>query len=168
MAAKKRGAKKGKKRGTKPKGGVQAFALVSAKVLLAHPDPAKARALKAFLRTGTVVAACNAAGIGRATWYDWLHEDALFARLAAEANDHVTDALEQEMLARATREVDASDTLLIFALKARRPDTYRDRRVLTDVSVEVRMRVQQTLQLIASKPSWDSEDLINQLTEVWK
>lgn len=160
MAAKKRGKKK-----SAPKKPVSSFALTPAKVQLAHPDPLKHKAIAAYLKHGTVSAACSAAVCGRSTWYQWLNQDELFARLVTEAQAHRKDALEQEAERRA---ITGSDTLLIFLLKAADPNKYRDKQIITEVSAEVRLRVQQTQQLIASRPQWESEELLTQLSEVWK
>ena len=81
----------------------------------------------AFLKTlaagDSVSKACDAAGIGRRTAYDWRDAD---EELAAEWDDAVetgTDVLEDEAVQRAKN---GSDTLLIFMLKARRPEKYKD------------------------------------------
>jgi hypothetical protein len=153
------------KRGRKPVGGTQRYALVPTKLATEHPDPAKQKAIEAFLKTGTVTAGCAAAAMGRSTWYEYIQSDELFAKLVSEAKEARKDALEQEAERRAVK---GSDTLLIFLLKAADPNKYRDRQLITEVSAEVKFRIQRTQQLIASKPTWDSEDLLNQLHEVWK
>lgn len=145
----------------------QSFALIVRPLATRHADAQKQRALDAFLKHGTVAAACSAARIGRTTWYDWRTNDPEFNRLAGEAEEAVTDALEEVAQLRATMP-EGSDTLLIFLLKARRRALYGDKNQLTVISPEVQVRVQSTLQLIATKPTWDSEELINALSEIWK
>src|SRR4051812_1323438 len=91
--------------------------------LLSHSDAVKARALQAYRKAGTVMHACIAAGIGRRTWYDWLENDPTFAAAAMEASEGVTDELEKEAIRRAKK---GSDTLIIFLLKSKRPEQYRE------------------------------------------
>jgi hypothetical protein len=102
---------------------------------------AKQRAfLTAFANTGNITQACAAAKTGRRTHYDWLAAEA-YAEAFREASDAAADALEREARRRALKGVKRaiyyqgercgyetvySDVLLIFLLKALRPDTYRD------------------------------------------
>ena len=88
----------------------------------------KADKLLAKLRQGdSVSAACRAQRIGRTTYYRWRREDAEFAATADDAIEEGTDMLEDVAKRRAKA---VSDTLLIFLLKARRPDKYRERSTL--------------------------------------
>lgn len=145
----------------------QSFALSPRVAATKHPDRIKQRALEAFLEHGTVLAACNAARIGRTTWYEWRQNDAEFNRLANEAEEAVTDALEEVAQARATMPA-GSDTLLIFLLKARRREKYADRQVLTMTSPEVIMKLQAIVDLVASREQWKSEELLPAIGEVLK
>ena len=85
------------------------------------------------------------AGISRRTVYDWREGDAEFARAWDTAVDAGTDRLEDEALRRAAKGTlrpvyqggkrvgtvrEYSDTLLIFSLKGRRPEKYKDRTVV--------------------------------------
>lgn len=87
-----------------------------------------------------------AAGVGRATVYEWRRDDPKFAALYDEAHEDALDALEEEARRRAYDGVlepmvsagslvchvrKYSDTLLITLLKGKRPDTYRDRHEVT-------------------------------------
>lgn len=117
MAAK----KKNGTRGTPKK----ATALTSD--LPTHSDAEKAKALVKYRELGTVQAACRAVGIGRRTWYNWKRDDPAFAALVAEADEDVTDELEEEAHKRAK---DSSDTLLIFLLKAKRRAIYGDKQTI--------------------------------------
>ena len=87
--------------------------------------PKKRAAFLEALGSGeSVTKACNAAGIGRRTVYDWRGDDEKFAAEWEDAVETGTDVLEDEAVKRAK---DGSDTLLIFMLKARRPDKFKDR-----------------------------------------
>lgn len=82
------------------------------------------RFLDALARTASVTAASQAAGIGRRTAYNWRNADEEFASAWDDALESGTDALEDEAIRRA---LDGSDTLLIFMLKARRPEKFKER-----------------------------------------
>ena len=90
---------------------------------------------------GNVSKACEAAGIGRMTVYEWRAAEADFASEWDNVVEESTDALEQEVYRRAHDGVEEpvfyqgevcgtvrkySDTLAMFTLKARRPDIYRE------------------------------------------
>ena len=106
---------------------------------------AKSRAafLDALARGLPVTAACKAAGWYQPDVYRWRKEDETFAEQWQAALDAGIDLLEQVALQRATvgQEIKIadkdgnvvgiertmpSDTLLIFLLKAKRPDVYRE------------------------------------------
>lgn len=109
----------------------------------------KTRILATIRATGgNVSKACEAAGISRRTVYNWREEDLVFAAAWDEAVEFGTDELEEEARRRAFAGVDEpvfyqgeecgavrkySDTLLIFLLKGRKPDKYRER-VTIDVN----------------------------------
>lgn len=85
---------------------------------------AKQQRLLDALRAGDAVGTAAAkAGIARSTFYAWRDEDAEFAAEADAAIEYGTDVLEDVAYRRA---VMASDTLMIFLLKARRPERYRE------------------------------------------
>ncbi len=71
--------------------------------------------------------ASTAARINRQTAYAHRDRDPAFAAAWEAALDAGTQALEDEAVRRATSGDKPSDVLLIFLLKARRPDVYRDR-----------------------------------------
>jgi hypothetical protein len=79
--------------------------------------------LRTLAATGNVTASCAAAGIGRRTAYDRKDIDPEFAAAWQEALEAGTDELERVARDRALA---GSDTLMIFLLKARRPDVYRE------------------------------------------
>ena len=90
----------------------------------------------------TVRDAARTACVGRATIYRWRDDDEEFAEAWDDAIDAGTELLELEAIRRGRDGVrkpvfhqgqicghvqEYSDTLLIFMLKARRPQVYRDR-----------------------------------------
>lgn len=104
--------------------------------------------LEALAEGLTISGAAKQAGVPRRTVYNWRDADPDFAKAWIEAEDAGADRLEDEALRRAVsglvepvyyggKEVGEvrkySDTLLVFLLKARRPDKYRDR-VSTELS----------------------------------
>ena len=79
----------------------------------------------AGLRAGlSVGAAARSAGFGRRTAFEWKAADPDFASGWEDAYESATDGLEDTALARA---MEKSDSLLMFLLKARRPEIYRER-----------------------------------------
>lgn len=74
--------------------------------------------------TGTVRYAATAAGVSRQTVYEWRDRDPDFAR---EWDDAIADATEALEAAARARALSGSDKLLMFLLKAQRPDKYGDR-----------------------------------------
>lgn len=97
--------------------------------------------LAAFEETGMITRACELAGVGRTTAYEARQRDEDFALAWADADERATEAMERELYRRAVEGIDKpvyqggkkvgtireySDTLLIFGLKARRPEKYRD------------------------------------------
>jgi hypothetical protein len=106
----------------------------------------KKRFLEHFARLGNVTAACDAAGIKRRrVIYEWKEHDDEFVMAYREAEQIATEVLEAEARRRAVEgvttetpliyrgkvvdtvvETKYSDTLLIFLLKARDPEKYRE------------------------------------------
>lgn len=97
--------------------------------------------LEAFRVCGTVSGACKVVNIGRRTVYDARNRDEEFAQAWQELEDTTTDRMEREAFRRAVEGVERdiyfkgdpvgterqfSDTLLIFMLKARKPQIYRE------------------------------------------
>lgn len=93
--------------------------------------PVKSIAQKRFLATyrncANIRASCDAVGIARNTFYKWRDEEPEFAAQLDDLGEDATESLEQIGWERAK---DSSDTLLIFFLKARRPEIYRDRHLV--------------------------------------
>jgi hypothetical protein len=84
----------------------------------------KTAVLSAFKNCANVTRACEIADIARATFYGWLKEDPGFKASYEAAREEAVQVLEDEAIKRAT--IGGSDTLLIFLLKAARPQKYRD------------------------------------------
>jgi hypothetical protein len=83
--------------------------------------------LAALSQTANIRDSAKAAGIGRTTVYDRRDIDEVFAKAMADAIEDAVDDLALEARRRATRTRRPSDVLLIFLLKAHRPDVYRER-----------------------------------------
>ena len=72
-------------------------------------------------------------GIARSAYYDWIAADESFAAEVAAAKEAGTEFLEDVARKRA---VESSDTLLIFLLKARKPEMYRDTQRLEHTGID--------------------------------
>ena len=97
--------------------------------------------LEIFSQCGVVAEAARVSGIWRRKLYEMRDEDPDFAELWDEAKENFVDKLEQEMFRRAQgweedrigpdgtpyKMQKSSDTLLIFALKGKRPHIYGDK-----------------------------------------
>lgn len=96
--------------------------------------------LEAFREHGTVTAACKVVEINRTTAYD-ARADEAFAKAWDAIENETTEAMEREAYRRGVEGVPEplvsagklvtnvqkySDTLLIFMLKARKPEVYRE------------------------------------------
>ena len=106
--------------------------------------------------SGVVLDACQEIGIGRRTAYEWREADPDFRARWEEAVEESTDRLEKEAYRRAHdgcekpiyhqgaecgRVKEYSDTLLIFLMKGRRPEKYRDR-VQSDVNLKADVKLE--------------------------
>ena len=102
---------------------------------------AQAAFLEEFAEGGIVLRAAQKAGVGRRTVYLWLAEDPEFQRLYDEAIEDAMDRLESAARKRAEFGVerpvfqhgvevgtvtDYSDNLMMFLLKGRRPEVFKD------------------------------------------
>lgn len=79
--------------------------------------------LEAFANTGNVSRACETAKIARSTAYIDRREIPAFSAMWDEAEEQAISGLEDVAQDRART---TSDTLLIFLLKCRKPNVYRD------------------------------------------
>lgn len=97
--------------------------------------------LAAFRETALVTEACKVAHVARTTVYEERQRNEEFAVAWSEIELETTEAMEREAYRRGVEGVtkpvfqgkehvgdvqEFSDTLLIFMLKARKPETYRD------------------------------------------
>lgn len=87
--------------------------------------------------------ACRAAGVGRTTVYERRQADEDFALAWADVEERSTELLEQIAVRRAAQ---GSDVLLIFLLKSRRPDRYRE-----NVKVEHGGQVRHGVEILGGK-----------------
>ena len=102
----------------------------------------KAAFIKALSETASVTKACSLSSVSRTSVYQWRADDPEFLAAWDKALDLATDALEDEAIRRAVEGTDKpvyqggelvghvreySDTLMIFMLKARRPEKFRER-----------------------------------------
>ena len=99
--------------------------------------------LAAFRETGNVRLACEVAGVGRSSHYRWREKDPAYREAFDLAREDAADILEAEAFRRAVEGVEEpvgwykgvaggtvrrySDVLLMFQLKALRPEKYRER-----------------------------------------
>lgn len=108
--------------------------------------PSKKERLESFLKelgeTGLVKQACENSGIGRSTVYEERQRNEDFALAWHDIEEETTEAMEREAIRRGAEGVkkpvyqggklvghvqEYSDTLMIFMLKARRPEVYREK-----------------------------------------
>lgn len=88
----------------------------------------------------SVTAAAKAIGISRTCVYEHRVEDKAFASAWDDAVEAGTDALEDEAVLRAKN---SSDTLLIFLLKGRRPEKFKDRQQIEgQITVNISERLE--------------------------
>ncbi|MCR9256280.1 MAG: terminase [Alphaproteobacteria bacterium] len=135
------------------------------------------RFLAVLADTGNVSAAARAAGMPRQIAYALKRDDKDFALLWDDALETATDALAQEARRRALQGVDAphfhkgevtgtvtkySDALLMFLLKAHRPEIYRDgakpkeasaTTVLTQELSDAKDRLRERLHRLQGRPA---------------
>lgn len=104
----------------------------------------------AALKAGASVSkAATDAGIPRRTAYNWRDADKTFAESWDDAIEEGTDRLEDEGVKRGLA---TSDTMLIFMLKARRPEKFKDRaHVDIDLAVGRGSRMEAALKRLKSK-----------------
>ena len=102
--------------------------------------------LAAYGEMGVIRRACNVAEVGRQSHYDWIETNAEYREAFAAAQEDAADNLEAEVYRRALKGVkksvgwykgvaggqvrEYSDVLLMFQLKALRPEKYRERQQL--------------------------------------
>jgi hypothetical protein len=122
---------------------------VSTASALRRPDWAP-RFIEIYAATGNVRLAATAAGVSRDAPYKRAQANPEFAAEWIDARENAVDLLEAEARRRA---LSSSDALLVFLLKAHRPDLYRDK-------VDVRVDVRREAEKIASRLGVDVEAMI--------
>ena len=89
---------------------------------LARARPLMDKFLERMRTSGNVYLSCNDAGIPRSTAYYWRNKYKTFAAEWDAAKEDAVDKLDAEAWKRAT--TGQSDRLIMFLLKAHRPDVY--------------------------------------------
>jgi hypothetical protein len=82
--------------------------------------------LVTYMRCGRLTPSCKQLGLDHSHHYYWLKTDPAYVEAFAQAKEYSIQYLEEVALARATDATKPSDLLLIFLLKAARPEKYRD------------------------------------------
>ena len=95
----------------------------------AFGDTWKQRFLEVFEDSQLVSEAARVAGVARSTVYRERKADAKFAAAWAEVEERAIEELEKVAYQRAS---EGSDRLVEFLLKAKRPETYRERLSIED------------------------------------
>lgn len=105
------------------------------------PDHMKAVA-EAYAQLGNVSDAARVAGVSRANVYDWMNASDTFRQMMLDAREQAADRLERAAVERAVAGVQEpvyyrgevvghtrkySDQILMFLLRAARPEKFRDR-----------------------------------------
>src|SRR5262245_27715437 len=131
--------------------------------------PKQRAVLAAYARSGQLTTACDAAAVHRTTHYYWMRTDPAYVEAYAEAHAMVADLLEAEATRRALGWEETaytsdgtpytirkySDTLLIFRLKAAKPEQYRDSARSQDRSEVSELLKAVLLELVDRAPARD-------------
>jgi hypothetical protein len=115
-----------------------------------HRRDWRAPFLDAIRVSGNVRLATAAAGIDRSTPYRRAQRDPAFAAQWAAAEQDAVDTLEAEARRRA---LNGSDGLLMFLLRAHRPERYRE-------SLDVHLDVRREAERIAAKLGMNPEEVL--------
>lgn len=84
--------------------------------------------LREYAQRGTIIATCEAIGISRTTFHRWREIDLKFAQDFIEADSKLTEHLERTAYNVAVdNHHKAQATMLIFLLKSRDPEKYKER-----------------------------------------
>lgn len=123
--------------------------------MTSRPVPIRAARKRLFLasiaRWGSVTRAAQETGIHKSSHYEWMQRDPVYAAAYKQAEDEAIEAMEAEARRRAVEGVskpvfgkggevyghitEYSDQLLMFLLKGKRPEVYRER---VDLTVDIR------------------------------
>jgi hypothetical protein len=118
-----------------------------------RPDWRK-RFLEIVAATGNVSLATSAVQISRSTPYVRAQRDPAFAVAWTEAEEQAKDVLEAEARRRG---LTGSDPLLMFLLRALRPERYRD-------TLDVRVEFRKEAERVAAKLGRPVEEVIEDVT----
>lgn len=135
---------------------------------LATRQESKQRFLGVLSKSMNVTLAAHGAGLNRQTLYKWRAEDAEFAAAWDEALQEAIELLEAEAYQRARKQ---SDTLMIFLLKAHKPEKYRDNFTIRHETWEndaVRDIVAGLIEYSALEDAFDSETATRLFTAAGK
>ena len=111
----------------------------------------KPRFLELIAATGNVHLAAAAVGIDRSTPYQRAARDPAFATAWAQAREDAIDTLEAEARRRALA---SSDPLLMFLLRALRPEVYRD-------TLTVRVDIRREAERMAERLGCSVEEVLS-------
>ena len=89
--------------------------------------PSQERFLNAYSLGGSVSAAARTCEISRTNPYRWAESSPVFREALSVAKEYGVQRLEDWALARAMDDMNPSDRLTEFLLKASRPEVYRER-----------------------------------------
>jgi hypothetical protein len=147
--------------------------------------PKKRAFLAAYSNCGVVRLACAASGVAHGSYYGWIKKDPRFAAAVSEAKEEFIEHLEVEADRRAVEGVrrlkfhgktgvvlrdehgkvyeerEYSDTLLIFRLKALRPEMYRENYTLKVSDERLKAETDRMLELVRSGRGM-SEDVLRE------
>lgn len=129
--------------------------------------PKKRAFLAAYAKCGTIRKSAKIAKIDRTTHYAWMNDDLQYAHEFEEAKEDFIETLEEEADRRGSEGVEEivfnkegeqvgvkvkySDTLLIFRLKALRPEVYRERHEYTTPQSELDEEITRRLAKVADR-----------------
>ena len=104
--------------------------------------PNKKVFLETFSEVGVVVEAAKVAEVSDRAVRFWREKDKLFAELYDLANESFIQKAELELYRRALgkKEAKMSDVLLMFLLKAKRPEIYREKPTAIPITGEIIVR----------------------------
>ena len=109
--------------------------------------------LELIKATGNIRLAADGAGIDRSTPYQRARRDPDFAARWADAEQAAVDTLEAAARSRALA---GSDQLLMFLLKAHRPERYRER-------VDLRLELRREAERVAERTGLTADEVLDRV-----
>lgn len=101
----------------------------------------KTRLIQFFRETyGHVTDSCQAVGISRTAFYNWIEKDKEFAQAIMDARAELGDEMEHALIEKARAQGDTAS--LIFWLKSRHPDYKQSANTLIQVNSSKDMQVE--------------------------